>query len=350
MGNTPQEEKILEEYAKWLKVRRGNSDSSIETAIRYTSLFIEWLHKNDLELDDISQEIVDDYLLYSRNKYAKNTMVPLTVNLRKLCQFLEKNIDVKVASVKAPNREKQPLTKDEVKRIFKTVQGNPLEEAILKTLYYTGMREQELLNLDLEDIDFDRQQITIKHGKGDRRRIVNITDDCAQAIKRWLQERPQPKEDHEKALFVSTYKQRPSKTYLWELVKRTAAKAGIKKKVYPHLYRVTNLTHLAEAGLSPKEMQQQSGHHCVDTLMRYIQHSSQRVKDSYERALGDVSENRDKTQEDNPEPTEKSGNEEYKKIATQKYLDGEIDVNTLSSILSTLEDDTRDLITDPSYQ
>lgn len=253
MGNTQYNE-ILQRFEQWLKVKRGNSESTIKLCRNVMSLFFKWLDEKEIELDKINQEIIDDYLLYCDNKYAKNFLICVTITLRKFCIFMEKNIDIKIARPKAPNRDKIPLTEKEVEAMFKAA-GNPLEYAILKTLYYSGIRQQELRNFDIDDVDFDRHQITIKHGKGNRYRVVNITKDCAEAIKRWLHIRPKPKKGHEKALFVSICRQRVSSAYVWNLVKRKAAEAGIAKNVYPHKFRITMISKMAEAGLSPKEIQ-----------------------------------------------------------------------------------------------
>jgi len=137
--------------------------------------------------------------------------------------------------------------------------------------------------------------------------------------------------------------------HVWKIVTINAAKAGITKKVYPHLMRVCHITHSIEAGLSPREIQAQSGHRDIGTLMGYVQHTPERIRKSYERAFGDREpvDNAISRQQINPEIS----NEYWKKIATQKYLSGEIDIDMLHSILSTIEEKgtRRKIPTDPSY-
>ena len=254
--------------------------------------------------------------------------------------------------MKAPNRDKTALTEKEVDAMFKAAEDNPLEYAILKTLYYSGMRQQELRSLDIDDVDFDRLQITIKHGKGDRYRVV--TKDCAAAIKRWLQVRPKPKEGHEKALFISCYKQRIGSYYVWKVVKRNAAKVGVTKNVYPHKFRITMITRMAEAGSSPREIQAQSGHKDLETLIGYIQHTPDRIRESYERVFEkkEIFSSQPEIQKRNIIP--QMSNEYYKKMAIKKYLDGEIDIDTFHSILANIENNDNNmkkrLNIDISYQ
>ncbi|MGC9308965.1 MAG: tyrosine-type recombinase/integrase [Thermoplasmatota archaeon] len=233
MGNTPEE--ILKKYRRYCTVRRNNSDSTIYNETHILKRFFTWLKDNDLEIDDIDQDIVDDYLMHCSEKYARNTMVPITTTLRKFCIALDIDAEVKVAQVKAPNRDKTPLTRAEIEALFDEAKDNPKEYAVLKTMYYSGMRENELMSLEIDDVDFDRLQITIKHGKGDLRRVVNITQDCADSIKRYLDVRNQPAPGHEKILFLSPQGMKLSHYHVYKIVAENAAKAGITKKVYPHL-------------------------------------------------------------------------------------------------------------------
>jgi len=354
VGNTPEEEEILQGFERWLKVKRDNSENTIKLCKNIMSLFFKWLTtENGVRLEDISQKTVDDYLLYCNNRYAKNFLVPVTITLRKFFMFLGKDIKVKIAHVKAPNRDKTALTEKEVEAMFRAAEDNPLEYALLKTLFYSGMRQQELRNLDIDDINFDRLQITIKHGKGDRHRIINVTRDCAMAIQRWLQVRPKPKEGHENALFISTYRQRVSSTYIWKLVKRIASEAGITKNVYPHKFRITMITRMAEAGLSPREIQAQSGHKDIGTLMGYVQHNPKRIRESYERVFENDEFFSPQPNIKRSDVTPQMSNEHYKKMAMKKYLDNEITIDELHSILANIEDGgnntKKKLNIDPSY-
>ena len=219
--------------------------------------------------------------------------------------------------------------------IFKHASENPLESAILKTLYYTGVRRSELINLNINDCDFERLQITVKHGKGGKTRVVNMTPDCAMAIQRWLKIRPKPLKGHEEALFVSSHKQRINATYLLNVVKRVAAESGIKSKVYTHKFRITNITHMIEAGLSISEIQAQTGHSDIQTLVGYIQHAPSRIRKSYDKTFRDVDENNIEPERETNIPL--PDNKQYKRIAMQKYLDGEIDSNILHQILDTID-------------
>ena len=347
MGNW--KEQLLEQYETWMRVQRRNSNKTIKLMANEALKFLLWLENKGIKMEDINQEVIDRYLSFCYRKYSQNTMVVVTANIRKFCKhFLSKDVDVKIAASTAPNRDKTSLTKNEIKELFRCTSGNPLENAIIKTLYYSGLRCLELINLNLDDIDFKRLQITVKHGKGNKARTVNITNDCCLALQKWLKTRPIPKKGYEQAVFISYKRQRITASTVLKMVKRVAAQAGITKNVYPHKLRITNITHMAEAGLSINEIRLQSGHSDTKTLLGYIQHTPSRIRQGYDKTFLDMDQNSIGIEMDNMSIL-KDG--DYKKIAIKKYLDGEIDTTALNSILTTLDkpkNDTKNI--DQAYQ
>jgi len=343
-------QELTERYKQWMIAQRNNNEKTVKLMLTHTKWFFEWLKKKKLSINDVTQDIVDDYIVYCKERYSKNTLVTITANLRKLLvHFLKrKDIEIKVVQTSSPKRDKTPLTREEVNAMLEAAKENPLDEAILKTLYYSGMRKSELISLDIEDIDFENLKITVRYGKGDTYRRVNITKDCAMAIKKWLAVRPQPEKGDEKALFISVHRKRISKSYIRDIVKIYAAKAGIEKTVYPHKFRITHITHMAEANLDIKEIQAQTGHKDIKTLMRYIQYSSEKIRKSYEKVFERNDD--DIIHTHNPPETETNA-EYYKKLAFKKYLDGEINRKMLNEILETFDgkDEIDERIKDIAY-
>jgi site-specific recombinase XerD len=325
---------LLEKYKRWLEVERENNDKTVRMMVRFTNDFIGWLSNQGLSLDDINQEAINEYIGRCKKEYSQNSLVPITSNLRKfLVYFLKKEVNVKVARTVSPDRDKTPLTQDEVEALFKEASGDSLAEAILKTLYYSGIRRNELINLNINDIDFNRMQLIIRHGKGNRYRIVNITQDCAMALQRWIQARPKQKKGHENALFISVYGTRVSRTVITNAIRKYASQAKITKHIYPHKFRISMITHMAEKGCTVREIQAQSGHRKVSILVDYIQHSSDRIRKAYENVF-EKNSIPDKPDIKVPMPED---TKYYKKKAFEKYLNGELDNKSLNDILSTFE-------------
>jgi len=96
---------------------------------------------------------------------------------------------------------------------------------------------------------------------------------------------------------------------------------------------------MAEEGLSPKEIQVQSGHRDIKTLIEYVQHVPSRIRKAYDRVFDDADEI------DLPEkrkPIIETDPEYFKKLAFEKYLMGEMDVNELSKFLKTIENNKKE--------
>lgn len=305
--------------------------------LKWTDHFLDWLEERGLSMDDVTQEAVDEYVMECTDRYSHNSMVPITSNLKKLLVYWRgMELDVNVCRPKAPKIDKTPFTKQEVEDMFKEAKYDPLVYAVLKTLYYSGLRNNELRNLDLRDVNFDNLRITVRYGKQDRWRVVNITRDCAAAIKRYLQYRPRPKKKDEEALFVTRQGNRISRSYLREMVKRTASRAGVAKQAYPHKFRITMITHMAESGCGIKEIQPQSGHRDEKTLMGYIQHSAGRIRDVYDRAFSNDQQDKPKSRKERPTP--QVSQEDYKEQIVKKFLDGDIGRETMNSMLEVFDD------------
>ena len=86
-------------------------------------------------------------------------------------------------------------------------------------------------------------------------------------------------------MFLNRYGERIGKTDLSQTVKRYAVEVGISKRIYPHLFRISSITHMTENGLNLEEIRRQSRHKDFKTLQHYMQLSDEHVKDAYLRGL-----------------------------------------------------------------
>ena len=121
----------------------------------------------------------------------------------------------------------------------------------------------------------------------------------------------------EKAIFLSPTGKRVSDSYIRNIVKIYAAKAGIEKTIYLHKFRITHITHMAEANLDIKEIQAQSGHRDIGTLMGYIHHTTERIRRAYEKAFERERIEISSYHEERQSITPKISNEYYKRIAAE---------------------------------
>ena len=258
------------------------SEATIDSYTRTIKQFLAFLKKQP---KDINKDDINRYKLYAiqTKKYDTNTLTPKYCAINSYMEYLEKPYKLKPPTTRTKN--KVPFTQDEIHQLFNASEENKRDHAILKTFYYTQLRRSEIINLNVEDVDFQRYKIRVNEGKGNQYAEINIHPVALDAIREYLCVRGIAEIGHEKALFLSKYRKRISRTAINYLIKKYAANARIEKRVYPHLFRISSITHMAENGLNLEEIRQQSRHKRYETLQGYIQMSDQHIKDAYMKGL-----------------------------------------------------------------
>jgi len=274
-------QKHISEFENYL-ISNNNSNATIKSYIRTITQLLKFLNRYP---EDIFEKDIEKYKLYAIQvkQYDINTLIPKYSAINAFMQFLNKPIKLKPPKKRVKN--KIPLTTEEIKLLFQVSEDDFRDNAILKVLYYGQLRRNELINLDVEDVDFERQKIRINQGKGNQYDEINIHPDALKSIAHYLKVRELPLTGHEKALFLSRERRRIGRTDIHFTVKKYAYKTGIKKRVYPHLFRISSITHMAEKGLNLEEIRMQSRHKRYDTLQSYVQMSNNHIKNVYMKSM-----------------------------------------------------------------
>ncbi|MEM6330013.1 MAG: site-specific tyrosine recombinase XerD [Planctomycetota bacterium] len=164
------------------------------------------------------------------------------------------------------------------------VRGEPLwrrDRAVLELLYATGCRVSELARLRLVDVDL-AERLCVCHGKGDKQRVVPIGGRALRAVEDYLRhERPKlaRRRDPPSAfLILSTRGRRLDRQRIWELLKRSAAAAGVTAKLSPHSLRHSFATHLLSGGADLRQVQELLGHASIATTQIYTHVDAARLK------------------------------------------------------------------------
>lgn len=161
---------------------------------------------------------------------------------------------------------------------------NNRDRAIISVLLYTGVRNKELINLDLEDIDLKNRILWVRDRGADiknrHERKAVISADCAQDLKSWLMARPQVET---KSLFITQYGKRLSKERLDRLVDEAGRRAGIEKKVYPHLLRHTCASMMLRSGIPLTDVALQLGHRSLSSTMVYLHSDVESLKENVDK-------------------------------------------------------------------
>jgi site-specific recombinase XerD len=145
--------------------------------------------------------------------------------------------------------------------------GGTRDIAILHTLRRTGVRASELCALELEDYDGRERRLTVRHGKGNKRRVLGVPDDAAAALDDWIivMRGREPG-----ALFPSERGWALSQNSLNLMLRRLAGRAGIARSVHPHLFRHTFAVEFLLAGGDSAILMRLLGHTTLAMTMRYL--------------------------------------------------------------------------------
>lgn len=235
---------------------RRYSESTVTTYYSMLKTFFSFFYDRDpldLTMDDVG-DFNRDFIL--QNDYSASTQRQMTSAL-KLFYNNTDNHQMQIGRLVAPVKTKKlpiVLSKQEVQKIISLV-GNMKHRTILITLYSTGLRSAELLNLRLSDISYDSKTISVISGKGCKDRNLPLAPELAKVLRKYM-DTYTPKE----FVFEGKDGGRYSSSSLNATIRTAAAKAGIRKKISAHTFRHSYATHLLERGVSLRYIQELLGH------------------------------------------------------------------------------------------
>jgi len=189
-------------------------------------------------------------------------------------EYFFKNVLNESLSIPKPKRNKkipEILTKEEIRKMLE-VTSNIKHKLILKVLYGCGLRVGEIINLQKKDINFEEGLVHVKLAKGKKDRFVKIPEKLEEELENYC------KINNDEIIFPSNRGGKLTKKTIGKIVENAAAKAGIKKEVYPHLLRHSFATHLLESGVDLRIIQKLLGHSDIKTTQIYTQISQASIK------------------------------------------------------------------------
>lgn len=281
-------EVLLTKYLDYLEIEKNRSVKTRENYERYLRAFFKF---GDIKSErDIIPEAVRKFRLYlARRDLKKVTQAYYVIAIRNFLKYLVKN-DVlslspdKIELPRTPSRQIEVIELDDVARLLDAPKGKSLralrDRAVMETLFSTGLRVSELCGLE-RHINIPRGEITVR-GKGDKLRVVFLADRAKAALKEYLAKR----EDADEALFISVSKtgkalSRIQPRTVQRLVRLYAAKAGIPKRVTPHMLRHEFATDLLINGADLRSVQELLGHSSVSTTQIYTHITNKKLRETH---------------------------------------------------------------------
>jgi site-specific recombinase XerD len=258
--------------------RRNYSQQTTKAYLRTVREFANYFHRSP---DELGPEHIREFQahLFSVRKLAPNSVAQRTAALRFLfVKTLKRTYMLEhIPFPKTPLQLPTVLSPEEVTRLIDSA-ANLLHRTILMTLYSTGMRRAELVQLKAGDIDSERMLLSIRQGKGKRDRNVPLSPKLRDNLReywRWM--RP--------ATFVfpgveggRRVDAPMSDKTVWHACRQAAQRAGITKPVHPHTLRHSYATHLLEAGADLRSIQMLLGHADISDTALYLHLSQKHLK------------------------------------------------------------------------
>lgn len=285
---------LKNEYEYYLKREKGLSDNTIIAYIKDVEQYLNHLekHRKIKRVDQIKKDDILAFLKVLRNNdLSSQSIYRKLSSIKGFHKFLlmENEVDVDESySISAPKREKkipEVLTIDEVLKMIKSLEGNdPIKMrnlALIETIYGSGLRVSELLNLKVSDVHLTAKYVKIM-GKGNKERNVPLGDMSINAIREYLTKaRVQLIKEENNFLFVNQYGNKLSRQGFYKLLQKLSSDVGITKSVSPHTLRHSFATHLLESGVDLKTLQDLLGHEDISTTQIYTHISKKHLKDAY---------------------------------------------------------------------
>jgi len=280
------------EFLQYVEIEKGRSLNTVRNYDQYLSRFLDYTKLKDPK--DITDSVVRDFRIWLNRQETKSEKGKALTTLKKKTQnyyliairaFLKylarQNITSlspdRIELAKVPERSLDLITIDELNLIMKAPDTSTLrglrDKAMLELLFSTGLRVSELCSLP-RDINLKLDEMSIR-GKGEKVRVVFISDDARIAVQKWLDKR----DDMDDALFIQIKEGeklaknkdslRITSRSVERIIKQYAINSGISKKVTPHVIRHSFATDLLRNGADLRSVQMLLGHANINTTQIY---------------------------------------------------------------------------------
>lgn len=196
-------------------------------------------------------------------------------------EYIKKNPVKGIHPVKMQKKVPEIFNDEELERMRQAPTCSR-DKAIIEVLYSTGVRVEELSDLDIDDVDINNRTVRVKQGKGNKERYTFISAQALMYLKKYLNER----NDICPALFISRKKpyERLSKDGIENVVSKVALAAGV-KNAHPHKFRRTMATNLLRKGMPLEKVSRILGHQDLQTTMIYCAVDNKDVQYDYEKYM-----------------------------------------------------------------
>jgi len=289
---------LVEIFLNHCAVERGLSKNTVAAYRRDLDKFVIFLSEAKLAIAEATSANIIDFAGFLRNSgLSESSIARHVVAIRSLYAFLSKdqgidNVAIEVNPPKIPKRLPKALTISDIESMIAS-NGEDIagvrNKALIETLYATGARVSEIVQLNVGDISrSEGNTVTVKvRGKGGKERLVPMGKFAQHALDQYLtRSRPTMlKNAREEALFLNVKRgTRLTRQSAWQIVMKAAERAGIERDISPHALRHSFATHLLDGGADIRVVQELLGHSSVTTTQIYTLVTIDKLRESYASA------------------------------------------------------------------
>ena len=268
-------DEVVDRFRRALQAQE-RSPCTVKQYTHIARVFFRVIPKPLEEVTTRDLEAFREHLVLQRH-YSKNSLYTTIRGLTCLFRTFQLSIADQLEPPRRPERLPRYLNEEETHRLFEAVRGSSRDNAIVHVLAFGGLRVGELCSVELDDLDLDRNLIHVRSGKGDKDREVVLDDRARGAVDRYLADRAT-----EGAASTRLFPVGP--VTVERIVRGAAMRAGIDRRVTPHMLRHTLATALLSRGCDIRYIQKLLGHASVATTQIYTHVDTQSLRAAYERA------------------------------------------------------------------
>ncbi|MBO6280760.1 MAG: tyrosine recombinase [Bacilli bacterium] len=301
--------KPLSDFQYYLKNERNYSEKTIISYTNDIEKFFKFIYQEDVELEEVDQIVIRNFLTDELNEGVSKRSCK-----RRLCalkhfykfllreQYVSTNPFLFVQSPKTDKKYPRVLYKDQIKEILelnkkRTDELAVRDQAILSTLYYAGLRASELVSLNVQSVSLNQRLVRVI-GKGNKERIVPITEECKKDIDTYIKTLRKELLGRNKQrelltvakgnhvaqgspLFLNDKGERLTTRGLEYILDMIEQKTGTFVGLHPHILRHSFATHLLENGADLRVIQELLGHESINTTQIYTHVTEEAMKEAY---------------------------------------------------------------------
>ena len=286
---------MLERFLEYIAVEKRYSPNTLISYRKDLEDFSLFLLETEAHQDlvKVDKKIIRNFMVYlGEKKIAKRSINRKLSSLRSFYLFLLKVGEIKtsplenIQSLKFYAEKQIPFSEEEMadqqREVNRPAKKSLLKELIVETLYQTGIRRAELVNLLLENVDFSKSEIKVI-GKGNKARVIPISKKLSTLMAEYLLIR-KPLEAYTEYFFINVKGKKLNDKFVYSTVNTYLSLVTSKKKKSPHILRHSFATHVLEYGAEISKVKMIMGHSSLASTQVYTSANIEQLKKVFNSA------------------------------------------------------------------